>query len=158
MRKVEGIMIANKNCKTCFGKGYYAVRHDLTHKNTVSCNCLRPLVREGDIDEVVKILSKWVEYYRSALGKLRDVMVVAPHTDNSCIILALESVKDRAREAFQRHTSVEFELIAQEVDHLIKALGREELTVTERAGTYEEGKDQNERVADETDERDSGDH
>ena len=74
MRTVEGIMIANKNCKTCFGKGYYAVKHDLTHKNTVSCNCLRPLVRESDIDEVVKILKKWVEYYESAVEKLKAAL------------------------------------------------------------------------------------
>ena len=74
MRKVEGIMIANKNCKTCFGKGYHAVRLDKTHKNTVSCNCLRPLVRESDIDEVVKILDKWLEYYKSALDKLKSAV------------------------------------------------------------------------------------
>lgn len=74
MRKVTGIMIANKNCKTCFGKGYYGVRLDKTRKNTVSCNCLRPLTRESDIDEVVKILDKWVEYYKSALDKLKNVV------------------------------------------------------------------------------------
>ena len=56
MKKVEGIMISNKNCKTCFGKGYYPIRFDKTHKNTIACNCLRPLVRESDIDEVVRIM------------------------------------------------------------------------------------------------------
>ena len=72
MKKVQGIMIANKNCKTCFGKGYHGLRVDKLHKNTVSCNCLRPLVRESDIDEVVKILDQWIGHYRLAIEKLKE--------------------------------------------------------------------------------------
>jgi len=115
VRKIEGIMIGNKNCKTCFGKGYYGVKHDLTRKNTVSCNCLRPLVREGDIDEVVKILRQWLRYYRNAIEILKEAASPA-FTD---CVTSVAQVRSKERN--------------EEVD-------------------------QNEQVADETDERDSGDH
>lgn len=183
MRKVEGIMIGNKNCKTCFGKGYYAVKHDLTHKNTVSCNCLRPLVRESDIDEVVKILQKWVEYYKSALEKLEAGVEDKRKTD--AVLIALYSLRDEARKSFQATHDQGYEFLARGLDNLTLAILKEDsdgqveqlgesTTVKdgrkysglsdeeyrkarERAVKRNEEIDQNEQVADETDERDSGD-
>ncbi len=65
---MNGIMVANKNCNTCHGEGYYK----LLNKNRVSqnnpCQCLRPLVKSKDISELKMVLKEALNIHRKLLA------------------------------------------------------------------------------------------